>query len=59
MNYAVCPYCDELLVEDDIVDSEIDTTVALKTYGHCECCGSGFSYRQIYTFSYVEELEED
>ena len=58
MDYAVCPYCDEFLVEDDIVDSEIDTTVALITHGHCEHCGRSFSYRQIYTFSYVEEVEE-
>lgn len=59
MTNAVCPICGYKLIEDDSYDISIDISeCCVYIVGHCENCGKEYKWKNIFSFSYVDEIKE-
>ena len=54
-----CPDCNVELEWDDNFDYEfVDNSAFLYIAGHCENCNKDFVWREVYTFTDIDNLRE-
>lgn len=59
MDKAICPICGGELVGDESYDFSVDLSECREyVVGHCENCGKEYQWKNIFVFSYVEDIEE-
>lgn len=57
--YAVCPYCNTELHYDDLTYDSFDTsTYEANWRGSCPICERIFVWKEVYSYSYRENLVE-
>ena len=55
-----CTKCGTDLEFDDTVDTYSDSIIVIfYEVGHCPKCGKKYKWKDVYNFSYFEDLEEE
>lgn len=56
---AICPHCDEELVQDECYDTHFEEEYIVNYIaGHCPMCDKEFQWVEVYEFAGANEIEE-